>query len=74
MKVYRDGLAEYKQPTALMKIYGISRTTVWRLLDEMRTIPKYQDSFLSLTDKLKIVRLDDFHQFLQEKSRMYLRK
>lgn len=68
MKVYKQGTEEYKQPTALMRIYGISRTTVWRLLNEMQAIPKYKKSFLSLSPKLKIVRLADFQAFLEEKS------
>lgn len=74
MKIYKQGVEEYKQPTALMKIYGISRTTVWRLLDEMRGIEKYQGSFLSITPKLKIVRLKDFQTFLEEKSRNQFRQ
>lgn len=74
MKPYRDGKAVYKQAVALTKIYDISRSTVARLLDEMRKMPKYKQSFLVLSPTLRLVRLADFDRFLKEKSSQFLRK
>lgn len=66
--------AVYVQPVHLTEKFSISRTTVWRLLKKMRAKPKYKNSFLSLTWQLKLVKLTDFEQFLQEESNRYLRE
>lgn len=64
------------QPARLVQLFSIGRTTVWRLTKEMQAIPKYRDSFLDLGYQLKLIKLADFEQFLQERSRSkaYLRK
>ncbi len=66
--------AEYVQPKHIMKIYSLGRTTVWKLLTQMRTIPKYKKSFRDLGYHLKLVKLEDFKRFLQDKNNDYLRK
>lgn len=66
--------AVYVQPVHLTEKFSISRTTVWRLLKKMRAKPKYKNSFLNLTWQLKLVKLTDFEQFLQEESNRYLRE
>lgn len=68
-----DGV-EWVQLSTLGKLFDISRTTVYRLCTIMRTNPKYKGAFLAITPKLKLVRLVDFTQFLQERNGMYLRK
>ena len=66
--------AVYVQPAHLTEKFSVSRTTVWRLLKKMRAEPKYKHSFLNLTWHLKLVKLSDFEQFLQEESNRYLRE
>ncbi|MES9636068.1 hypothetical protein [Megasphaera elsdenii] len=65
---------EWLRPRQLEEKYGLGRVTIWRLLSEMRTVPKYKSSFLDLSEKLHLVRDRDFLQFLQARSKMYLRK
>lgn len=65
---------EWLRPRQLEEKYGLGRVTIWRLLSEMRTVPKYKNSFLDLSKKLHLVRDRDFLQFLQARSKMYLRK
>ncbi|MDD6860884.1 MAG: hypothetical protein SO380_05145 [Megasphaera elsdenii] len=65
---------EWLRPRQLEEKYGLGRVTIWRLLSEMRTVPKYKNSFLDLSEKLHLVRDRDFLQFLQARSKMYLRK
>lgn len=61
--------AIWSQPAGLVKRYGIGRTTTYTLLEEMKVIPKYGKSFLDLSHTLKLVKLEDWEAFLQEKSR-----
>lgn len=72
-KVIDDCNCEYVQAGSLVKRYGVSRVTIWRLLNEMRAIQKYRNSFLDLSFNLKLVKLKDFQQFLKERSDKYLR-
>ena len=74
-EIVTDNLGtEYVQPVHLTEKFSVSRTTVWRLLKKMRAEPKYKHSFLNLTWHLKLVKLSDFEQFLQEESNRYLRE
>lgn len=70
-KTLSDGV--YVQPAKIAKLYGIGRTTVWRLLNEMKASSKYQYSFKDLGWKLKLVKLEDFEAFLNAKSKTRLR-
>ncbi len=65
--------AEYVQPKHIMKIYSLGRTTVWKLLTEMRATPKYKKSFRDLGYHLKLVKRADFERFLQDRSNQYLK-
>lgn len=58
----------------LGKLFNIGRTTVWRELSKMRTLPKYKGSFIDLNHGLRLVNVADFKQFLQEESNNYLKK
>lgn len=73
MKVVDDCNCEYVQAGSLVKRYGVSRVTIWRLLNEMRAIKKYRHSFLDISFNLKLVKLKDFQQFMTERSEKYLR-
>lgn len=64
----------YVQPAHIVKQFSIGRTTVWRLLKKMRTIPKYKNSFLDLGWQLKLVKLNDFESFLQDQNHAYLKQ
>jgi hypothetical protein len=64
----------YVQPHMIVKRYSLGRTTVWRLLKEMKAMPKYKKSFLDQGWQLKLVKLVDFEQFMQERNQQYLRK
>lgn len=66
--------AVWLRPCHLVKKYSISRGTIYRLLSEMRTVPKYKASFLDLSEKLHLVRDKDFLNFLQGRSKLYLKK
>lgn len=69
-----DDSVAYAKAGKLGEIFGIGRTTVWRKLKQMRTVPKYKDSFINLSSSLKLVKIDDFRQFLMEQSDLYLKK
>ena len=70
-----DGFGqEWMRPCHLVKKYGLSRGTVWRLMTEMRTVPCYKTSFIDLSSKLHLVRDKDFLHFLQAQSKMYLKR
>lgn len=65
---------EWLRPRQLEEKYGLGRVTIWRLLSEMRTRPKYRRSIIDLSTKLRIVRDKDFLEFLYSKNKFYLRK
>lgn len=57
---------KYVKPCQLTEIYSVGRVTIWRLLNKFRVTKKYQQSYLSLTPRLKLVKLKDFDTFLHE--------
>lgn len=65
---------QWMRPCHLIKKYGLSRPTIWRLLSEMKTVPKYKNSFLDLSEKLHLVRDKDFLEFLYSQNGLYLKK
>lgn len=65
---------EYIRPFQIVKRFSMGRTTVWKYLKEMRGLKQYQDSFLDLGIKLKLVKLADFEEFLRERDYKYLKK
>lgn len=48
--------------------YHMSRSTVGRYVQIMASIPKYKDSILDLSHKLKLIKIEEWEQFLQEYS------
>lgn len=58
----------------LGRLFNVGRTTIWRKLEKMRTLPKYKGSFIDLSYGLRLVNVADFKQFLQEESANYLKK
>lgn len=68
--------AEWVQMAGLQKKFSICRATVRKLLQEMRTLPKYSSSYLDLGYNLKLIKIKDFERFLHERSERkdYLRK
>ena len=68
-----DG-ALYVKAGQIGRLFGLGRTTVWRELNKMRTIPKYKGSFIDISYNLRLVKVADFEQFLKEKNNQYLRK
>lgn len=68
-----DGV-EWVQARTLMKVFDMSRTTVYRLCTDMQMIPKYKGAFIALSPKLKLIKLADFNRFLHERNGLYLRK
>lgn len=65
---------EWLRPRQLEEKYGLGRVTIWRLLSEMRTRPKYRQSIIDLSSKLHLVRDKDFLHFLQSRDKLYLRR
>lgn len=74
LQTHTDELgALYVQPKHLTISYSMSRTTVYRLLKDMKKIPKYKKSFLDLGFHLKLVKLADFEKYIQDLDRQYLK-
>lgn len=65
---------QWLRPCHLIKKYGLSRKTIWKLLSQMRTVPKYKLSFIDLSEKLHLVRDKDFLDFLYSQHQLYLKK
>ncbi len=73
-QIYLDDYGEkWLQPYQLAKQYSINRVTVWRLLNEMRTNPKFKNSILDLNQRLHLIRSRDFLEFLQSRNKKYLK-
>ncbi len=69
LKIYEDdtGVVWVRNPE-LQRRFSLCRTTVYILLEEMRNMPKYCQSFLDLSYTLRLVKLVDFEKFLKERS------
>jgi len=63
----------YLRPCDIVKVYSIGRTTVWRIMNEMKKIPKYRKSILNYSPVLTMVNRHDFQEFLEMRSGRYLR-
>ncbi|SNV04909.1 Uncharacterised protein [Megamonas hypermegale] len=64
----------YVQLKHILKLYDISRCTLWRLLNEMRLIPKYQKAFRDVSPQKKLVHLASFEEFIKDKHKKYMRE
>lgn len=62
----------YAQPHALGKIFGLSRTTVWRFITEMESCAEYKNASISLNNRLKLIKIKDFEKFLQSQHKQWL--
>lgn len=63
----------YVQLKHILKLYDFSRSTLWRLINEMRLIPKYQKSFRDISQQKKLVHLASFEDFLKDKHQKYMK-
>ena len=61
----------YVQLKHILKLYDFSRSTLWRLINEMRLIPKYQKAFRDVSPQKKLVHLASFEEFIQYKHQKY---
>lgn len=74
-QTHTDALGRlFVQPKHLVDRYDMSKTTIYRLLKNMKKVPKYRKSFLDLGYHLKLVKLTDFEKYLIERDRQYLRE
>lgn len=62
------------RPKQLQEQFSMSRGTLWKLLKEMRDVPKYKKSVLFLSKTMKIVSERDFLEFLQSRDMAYLKE
>lgn len=62
------------RPKQLQDKFSMSRGTVWKLLKEMRDVPKYKKSVLFLSKTMKIISERDFLEFLQSRDMVYLKE
>jgi hypothetical protein len=65
---------EYYRPCDIYKRFPLSRTTVWRLLNEFRTLPEYEGAYITVSPRIKLIRAAAFEQFLSNRERMRLKK
>ncbi|WP_302227417.1 hypothetical protein [Veillonella magna] len=68
-----DGV-QYVQPCKLVKMYGISRTTVWRLTKKMAATRKYANSFKRISPRLVLVSLVDFDEYINSLDLAYVKE
>lgn len=64
----------YVQPKQISKSYSLGRSTVHRILTDMKQVPKYKKSFIDLGYHLKLVKLVDFEKYLHEINGKYLKE
>ena len=64
----------YVQLKHILKLYDFSRSTLWRLINEMRLIPKYQKAFRDVSPQKKLVHLASFEEFIKDKHKKYMRE
>jgi hypothetical protein len=63
---------EFYRPADLCKRFSLSRTTVWRLLNEFRTLPEYGKSYMVVSPRIVLIRGDSFRDFLANRERKRL--
>lgn len=63
----------YVQQKHILKLYDFSRSTLWRLIKEMRLIPKYQKAFRDVSQQKKLVHLASFEEFIKYKHQKYMK-
>ncbi|SUP44358.1 hypothetical protein [Veillonella criceti] len=55
---------EYARPKFFMIKYNVSRTTLWRLLQNMKTRPKFKNSFRRTSPGVELINIADFDRFM----------
>lgn len=63
----------YVQQKHILKLYDFSRSTLWRLINEMRLVPKYQKAFRDVSPQKKLVHLASFEEFIKYKHQKYMK-
>lgn len=78
MEVYRKktdlSSYEYIKPSQLQKLLSVSRTTVWRLLNDFSAEPGNERAILELSQTLKLVPLQPFMEWLKEQNGKFATK
>lgn len=64
----------YIQYKNIGKAYDLSRMQVYRLIQRMKRTAKYKKSFVDISPKCKLVKLDDFDDFFKSTHNQYLTK
>lgn len=59
---------KYTKPCEMVSLYHMSRSTIYRLMQTMASVPKYKDTVLNLGHKNKLVKIEEWEQFLHEYS------
>ncbi len=62
------------RPKQLQAKFSITRTTVWKLLSEMRAIPKYKGDFIDYSKTLRLVRERAFLEYFKSQDKAYLKR
>lgn len=66
---FLDDKSKYIRPKDIMQQYGISRTTVYRLLLKMASIRKYKGAVLDLGHRTKLIDTAQWQDFIANYSR-----
>lgn len=69
-----DKGGQWLRPKQIQERFSMGRTTLWRLLTEMKAIPKYNKSVLFLSQTMKLINVADFLEFLKSRDMAYLRE
>jgi len=69
-----DNGDQWLRPKQLQERFSMGRTTLWRLLTEMKAVPKYNKSVLFLSQTMKLINVADFREFLKSRDMAYLRE
>lgn len=67
------GKGKYLKIIELSREYPISLSTVRRYVKQMVSIPKYRNSLLDLSHTMKLINVELWEQFLEEKGQGYYR-
>lgn len=55
---------EYARPMQLMHKYNISRPTLWRLVQEMKKLPRYKGAFKRTSPRVELINIIKFDDFM----------
>ena len=50
---------KYTKPCEMVSQYHMSRSTIYRLMQTMASVPKYKDTVLNLGHKNKLVKIEE---------------